>query len=339
MSDIRVGGAYVDLYLKGVEKLDKDINSATQKLKQYAEQMKKNEQEKNRLNLQIQKATEKYSKNSKEVKDLRDKLKSLNEQQKDLKKNFKETADELDKQLKGYADLGKATQDIKTGFGSLTSAATLFKGVITSLAAKELYSFLIDMNSEIEQYLTSFTILLGSTEAAQDMMNDIVDIAKKTPFETTDVVEAIEILSQYGQAQDELIPKFKQLADLSRGNADNLNNIALAYARIMNSGKVTLRELNIMIRRGVPVMQALSESTGHTTAELYKLIRAGKLGTEELDKAINYLTLNGGRFEGLVEEQGKTLQGRISTLKDYIAYRRGDFWKFKGLYRRHYIRN
>ena len=320
MSDIRVGGAYVDLYLKGMEKLDKGINDATNMLKSLTKEMEKNEKKRISLENKIKSTTAKYGDNSKKVKELKEQLNSLNGEQKELKDRFKAVSDSLEEQIKLYDNLAEKTKETGKYFNTLSSSITLFKGIVTSIAAKNLYHFLIDMNSEIEQYLTSFSILLGDMEDAERIMEDITDIAKITPFETTDVVKAVEILAQYGESQDTLISQFNKLANLSRGNAANLDAIAQAYSRMKNAGKITLRELNMMIVRSVPIMQALSDVTGKTVAELYKLIRTGKLGIEDLDNAINYLATDGGKFENLIEEQGKTFEGRISTLKDYISF-------------------
>lgn len=236
------------------------------------------------------------------------------------RKAAKDIVRELKDREKFYNSGAVSVGRYKSNVDLLTISMNALRAVFVSLSAKKLYDFLIEPNAQLEQHLVQFNTLLGSMENAQRMMNDIIKIAKITPFETNDVVEAIEILSQYGEAQQDLIPTFNKLADLSRGNADNLNNIALAYGRIKNSGKVTLRELNIMIRRGVPVMQAFTESTGKSTAEIYKMIRAGELGVDVFENAINHLATNGGRFEGLVAEQGKTLKGRISTLKDDLTF-------------------
>ena len=340
MSEYRVGGAYVDLYLKGMDKYQKQIDTATKKLADYATQIEKLEKKKRELRGLLSESIKTSGATSKETKDIKKQLKDLEEEEKNLRKAFKETNADLEKQVKTMITLGKNTKNVikvekqakeiqRLGdaaeysagkFGNLLSLTNLLKGALIALSARELYEFLIEPNAEMEQYIVQFTTLLGSLEEAEYIMQDIIQIAKKTPFETPDVADAIETLSQYGVAQDNLIPKFNQLADLSKGNAENLNNIALAYGRIMNSGKITLQQLNIMIRRGVPIMQAFADVTGKTTGELYKMIRNGELAVEVFDEAIDSLTKNGGRFEGLVNEQSKTLTGRISTLKDDITF-------------------
>ena len=325
----------LDLDNTSINKFGNNVDNISKKLKKYAEELKTLESKKKQLIVKIDEATVKYGKNSKTVKELEKQLSELSNEQEQLKKKFQNTTNSLDEQIKGYGKLADAAKNMQTSFNAVSGAATLFKAAITSIAAKELFHWLIDENSKIEQYLTSFNILLGNIESAQSIIDDIVEIAKFTPFETDDVVKTIELIAQYGESQENLIPTFNKLANLSRGNAQNLDAIAEAYGRIKNAGKVTLRELNMMIRRSVPIMQALSDTTGHSVGEIYKLIRAGKLGVDELDAAINYLTTDGGKFENLVKEQGKTLQGRISTLKDYIKFSGKDigeetFEKLKG---------
>lgn len=340
MADIKVGGAYVDLYLKGIDKFNKDSKDAQKELTQLNNTMSKLEKQQKAQSKVLADAESKFGKYSKEAKTARKELKDLESQYNDANRQTKILTKSLQEQATAMNKLSKATlQQVKANniaeqikgmsdsailaknnFNELKIAMDAFRTALVALGAKSLYDFLIEPNAQFEQYIVQFTTLLGSIENAQTIMNDIIQVAKKTPFETPDVADAVEILSQYGVAQDELMDKFNQLADLSKGNAENLNAIALSYGRITNSSKVTLQQLNIMIRRGVPIMQAFADVTGKTSGELYKMIRNGELGIDVFKEAIDYLTKNGGKFEGLVEEQSKTLEGRISTLKDDITF-------------------
>lgn len=340
MADVRVGGAYVDLYLKGMNQFNADTKKAQQELSQLTATMSKLTKQQQAASKVLADAESKFGKYSKEAKEARKTLNDLKSEYSDASRQAKALTQDLYSQATAMNQLSKSTLKnvksnniaeqlknmsdsanlAKNSFNELKLAMDVLKTALVALGARSLYDFLIQPNAQFEQYIVQFTTLLGSVENAQVIMNDIIQVAKKTPFETPDVADAVEILSQYGVAQDELMEKFNQLADLSKGNAENLNAIALSYGRITNSSKVTLQQLNIMIRRGVPIMQAFADVTGKTTGELYKMIRNGELGIEVFKEAIDYLTKNGGRFEGLVEEQSKTLEGKISTLKDDITF-------------------
>ena len=319
MPDIRVGGGYVDLYIKNIDTYTKNIDTATKKLNNYIKEIQKLEKEKKKLTGEISNANNALKNNAAAFNSLQNNLNNVIARENELKKSFKETTDELERQVKELSNFKNESGNIAGNFNALKSASTIFKGAIAAISAKELYNNLIQPNIELENYIVSFTTLLGSLENAQKIMDEITTVAAKTPLGTADIANAVQLLSQFGVAQNDLIPTFNKLANLAGGQAEKLNSIALAYGKIKGSGKVTLEQLNVLTERGVPILQALADVTGNSVAEIYKLVSAGKLGIKDIDAAIEKLAGKGGEFAGLLDAKAATMSGRISTLKDNIA--------------------
>lgn len=319
MPDIRVGGGYVDLYIKNIDTYTKNIDTATKKLNNYIKEIQKLEKEKKKLTGEISNANNALKNNAAAFNSLQNNLNNVIARENELKKSFKETTDELERQVKELSNFKNESGNIAGNFNALKSASTIFKGAIAAISAKELYNNLIQPNIELENYIVSFTTLLGSLENAQKIMDEITTVAAKTPLGTADIANAVQLLSQFGVAQNDLIPTFNKLANLAGGQAEKLNSIALAYGKIKGSGKVTLEQLNVLTERGVPILQALADVTGNSVAEIYKLVSAGKLGIKDIDAAIEKLAGKGGKFAGLLDAKAATMSGRISTLKDNIA--------------------
>ena len=209
--------------------------------------------------------------------------------------------------------------DTKGFSGGLNKIDTLVKGVITGYTGKKLIDYFIGSNAEMEQYLTSFEVLLGSASNAKKLMDELTQFANTTPLELTDVTKSAQMLMNYGVAADDVVSKLTQLGDLSGGNALKLDRISLAYGQMLAKGKVTGEELRQMTEAGVPMQQALADSIGVSTAELQKMISAGKVGIPELNGAITSLTTGTGKFAGMMEKQSQTMSGMLSTLKDTFA--------------------
>ena len=209
--------------------------------------------------------------------------------------------------------------DTKGFSGGLNKIDTLVKGVITGYTGKKLIDYFIGSNAEMEQYLTSFEVLLGSASNAKKLMDDLTQFANTTPLELTDVTKSAQMLMSYGVAADDVVSKLTQLGDLSGGNALKLDRISLAYGQMLAKGKVTGEELRQMTEAGVPLLQVLADSIGVSTAELQKMISAGKVGIPELNNAISGLTTGTGKFAGMMEKQAQTMSGMMSTLKDTFA--------------------
>lgn len=200
-----------------------------------------------------------------------------------------------------------------------SSMSMALKGVVAGYTGKALVEYLIGSNAQMEQYTTSFEVMLGSASKAKTLMSDLTNFANTTPLQLTDVTKDATLLINYGVAADDVIGKLTQLGDLSLGNAEKLDRISLAYGQMLAKGKVTGEELRQMTEVGVPLTQALADSMGITTAKLSKMIEAGKVGIPDLNSAVSSLTTGTGKFAGMMEKQSKTMSGMLSTLKDNFA--------------------
>lgn len=67
---------------------------------------------------------------------------------------------------------------------------------------------------------------------------------------------------------------------------------------------------------GIPIISALAETMGVADSEVKKLVEDGKVGFADLQKALQSLTEEGGKFEGMMARQSKSLGGLFSTLMD-----------------------
>ena len=123
----------------------------------------------------------------------------------------------------------------------------------------------------------------------------------------------------YGVDESNLIDTMTKLGDLARGNAEKMDRITLAYGQMLAKGKVTGEELRQMAEAGVPLQTALAESIGVTGEEFSKMVSAGKVGIDDLNKAITGLTTGNGKFAGMMEKQSQTMQGMLSTLQDNLS--------------------
>lgn len=200
-----------------------------------------------------------------------------------------------------------------------SSMGSVLKGVVAGYTGKALVEYLIGSNAQMEQYTTSFEVMLGSASKSKALMADLTNFANTTPLQLTDVTQNATLLLNYGVAADDVLDKLRQLGDVSLGNADKLNRISLAYGQMLAKGKVTGEELRQMTEAGVPLNKALADALGTSTAELAKMIETGKVGIPTLDKAIGNLTSGTGQFAGMMEKQSKTMNGMLSTLKDNFA--------------------
>lgn len=223
---------------------------------------------------------------------------------------------ELDEQ---YGATEKNATSASKAATATNSFATALKAVVASAATKTLVDWLIGSNAQMEQFVSSFTVMLGDAEKAQKLMSDLTDFAAVTPFELTDVIGSAQMLMNYGIAAEDVITKMTQLGNLAGGNAQKLDRVTIAYGQMLAKGKVTNEEMRQMLEAGVPILQAIADTMGVTTAEVQELASKSKIGIDELNNAIAALTSDGGKFAGMMEKQSQTMLGMASTAKDVVA--------------------
>lgn len=294
---------------KALETNKKELADTNKKTKEYEKELDqlKTAEKENGTATKEQKA--RMAELEKEIDKARTRAAQLKTEQIDLKNGLKETTSELKKQKAGVSGVSDEMNKIKT----------LITGFIAAYGGKKLWDLLIGSNAEMEQYTTSLEVMLGSTEKASAMIEKMRDFAAKTPLTLENVISGGSLLMSYGVDESNLIDTMTKLGDLSSGNAEKMDRITLAYGQMLAKGKVTGEELRQMTEAGVPLQTALAESIGVTGEEFSKMVSAGKVGIDDLNKAITGLTTGNGKFAGMMEKQSETMQGMLSTLQDNLS--------------------
>ena len=315
-SDFSTGAQKVRKELTDLNKAFAD-NKA--RMKAASDEMKAMEKEQKSLDQAIKSGTAteeqktRYKELGEKIDQARLKMAQLKTVEQDLKSKTATATAELKKMNSGMSETKSSTDGARS---SLQGLGTALKALAVGATGKKLYDWLIGSNAEMEQYVTSFTVMLGSAEKAQAMIKSMTEFAAATPLELTDIVSAGQLLMNYGVAAEDLIPTMQKLGDLAGGNAEKMNRVALAYGQMLAKGKVTGEELRQMTEAGVPLLQTLAETMGKTTAEVQDLSSKGKVGINDLNNAITSLTTGSGKFAGMMEQQSQTMNGMLSTMKD-----------------------
>ena len=294
---------------KALETNKKELADTNKKTKEYEKELDqlKTAEKENGTATKEQKA--RMAELEKEIDKARTRAAQLKTEQIDLKNGLKNTTNELKKQKAGVSGVSDEMKKMKT----------LITGFIAAYGGKKLWEMLIGSNAEMEQYTTSLEVMLGSTEKASAMIEKMRDFAAKTPLTLENVISGGSLLMSYGVDESNLIDTMTKLGDLASGNAEKMDRITLAYGQMLAKGKVTGEELRQMTEAGVPLQAALAESIGVTGEEFFKMVSAGKVGIDALNKAITELTTGNGKFAGMMEKQSQTMQGMLSTLLDNLS--------------------
>lgn len=176
----------------------------------------------------------------------------------------------------------------------------------------------LDAAGDMEMLTTQFEVMLGSSEKAVALMEELKAFAAATPFALEDLATGTQQLLSFGVAQEDVIKTMQMLGDTAGGNAEKLSGLVLAYGKVTTKGKASLEEINMMAERGLPIFKILSEEMGVSREQLFKLISAGKVSAENITNAFRTMTSEGGMFFEGMKKQSLTFQGLVSTLKDNV---------------------
>ena len=171
-------------------------------------------------------------------------------------------------------------------------------------------------NAQMEQYATSFEVMLGSSEAALAKIAELKAFAASTPFEMTDLANATKVMLGFGIEADKASDMLRVLGDISQGDSQKLGSLTLAFSQMSSTGRLMGQDLLQMINAGFNPLNEISKKTGETMAEVKTRMEAGAVSADEVTEAFKSATAEGGLFYQSMEKQSKTFNGQMSTLKD-----------------------
>lgn len=250
-------------------------------------------------------------------------------------KNLKTMLAQAEAQLRATTTALKAANNGMEGFANSTDKAsgkslagaiaqgTVMANVFSKLgsaalsAAEGFISSGIEYNAQIEKYTTGFTNMLGSAEAAQQVMSQIQEDAAKTPFDVESLTQANQYLISAGENASYARNTIMALGDAvsaTGGGNDELNRMAQNLQQIANTGKATAADIKQFAYAGIDVYGILADYTGKSTAEVQKMTISYDLLTQALQAASE----EGGRYYNSMDTQSQTMNGRVSTLKDNV---------------------
>lgn len=250
-------------------------------------------------------------------------------------KNLKIMLAQAEAQLRATTTALKAANNGMDGFASSTDKAsgkslagaiaqgTVMANVFSKLgsaalsAAEGFISSGIEYNAQIEKYTTGFTNMLGSAEAAQQVMSQIQEDAAKTPFDVESLTKANQYLISAGEnasyARDTVMALGDAVSATGGGN-DELNRMAQNLQQIANTGKATAVDIKQFAYAGIDVYGILADYTGKSTEEVQNMTISYDLLTQALQAASE----EGGRYYNSMDTQSQTMNGRMSTLQDNV---------------------
>ena len=210
------------------------------------------------------------------------------------------------------AGVRKMQKSIKSSKAELKTLASGFAAV--GLAAAAVGKFSLKAAADMETLQTSLISLVHGAENAAKQMEKLADFTAKTPFQLKEVTGAFKQLVASGSDLSVVQNELTYLGNIAAASGYSINEIAAIYAKVQAKGTVSLKQLNQLAERGIPIFKKLSEVTGLPADQL----GAGAVTVEEFQQAIASFSDSGEFAEDKMAMLAETVNGKLSTAMDNI---------------------
>lgn len=164
-----------------------------------------------------------------------------------------------------------------------------------------------------QQLQVSFDVLTGSKAAGGKLTQELVDLQKNTIL-GQEVFKNAQTMLGFGFKDTEVVENLRMLGDVSMGDAEKLNSLTLAFSQIRSAGKLQGQDLLQLINAGFNPLEAMSERTGKSIADLKDEMSKGNITFEMVQQAFQDATSEGGKFNNMLGTIAKTDAGMKAQL-------------------------
>lgn len=224
--------------------------------------------------------------------------------------------------------------EFKTGISGVekqcNSLTKTVKKVATAIAGAFVVKKVVDFGTAIakvgveynalkEQSKVTWTTLLGSQKQAISQLERIEKFAASTPFSKMGVDQMAKYLHNAGYEGDAVFDTLTKIGDMGSAfgvQEESLVELTRQFSQVQQAGYAYTEDLNILADRGIPIYQAIADQVGVTVAEVKKMASEGKLTADIYNSAIDSMATT---TAGAMEDQSKTFNGMMSTLKDNLT--------------------
>lgn len=261
------------------------------------------------------------------------------------------------------SSLDRATDSIAKKTAKWTALAQTAVDGLLNLTSKAIDGFGdllkngVSYNARMQDYMTNFGTLLGTTEEAEKKITELKQYAEKTPFAMADLAEATQTMLAFDMTSEETSLHLKRLGDISMGDAQKLQSLTLAFSQVSSTGKLMGTDLQQMINAGFNPLQELAEKTGVSIGDLkavmsgektsddfnFRMLEAqkevaelgvnasegaimlakigeeGEISADMVAAAMRIATSEGGRFFNALENASANFNAQWSTMQDKLS--------------------
>lgn len=220
------------------------------------------------------------------------------------------------------SELQKALRDITKSFDTTQEGAERLGGTIDGLkgkvaaffsvaAAKSFIQKVYETRSYFQDIESSMKVFLGDAEKAADFTQKLKDYAYYNMFEFSDLAQASQQLIAYGNRVEDVIGIIDKLSNIATATKVPLMEMVGLYNRAKNLGGIDSQGLASWAAKGLVLTDVLRD--------MGEQVDGASISFDQLNKALDKVTGEGGMFHGLMEEMMPNLSSSWGQLQDELS--------------------
>lgn len=206
-------------------------------------------------------------------------------------------------------DTAKASKEVGN---SATSAISSIKGMAAAYVSVQTISKSINLASQVEDATIAFEVLTGSAKDGALVFEQIRKFAAESPITFSGATEAAKTMMAFGVAAQDVQKNLQMLSDVTGGNNERFKMLSLSFSQMSAAGRLMGQDLLQMINGGFNPLQQISKTTGESLIELKKRMEDGGISADEVRRAFQDATAEGGMFHGMTERLSETVSGKMN---------------------------
>lgn len=209
----------------------------------------------------------------------------------------------------------KKSSDLSNAVGGIGKAVKLIGGVAAAAGITALGKSILDTTGEVEQYRVTLGTMIGDQEKANQIIHDLDYSPVSDFYGTAAAIGGLQGMVTFGMQAEDASETLTRLGDIAQGNGEAFKSLSLNMGQVFAKGKADATDLKQFVGQGFDVVGEVSKMTGKSRAEIEK---AG-VSYEQCAAALKHITSEGGKYNGMLAKQSKTLPGLVKQFQSLTA--------------------
>lgn len=201
------------------------------------------------------------------------------------------------------------------GVASLIRAFQGLVGGLKSIASESLNSY-----SHFESLQKGLETFYQSADLGKEKFEELRKMSNETTFGVDDLTSSFTQLANVGADLDTINDKLFMLGNMAGGSKEKFADLTSVYSKIISTGKAGAEQLQQIATRGIPIYDVLK-----------KIGVQGTATSEDITKAFQEMTKEGGQFYNAMNNINETIEGKEDFISDYMRELSANFAEVSGL--------